>query len=264
MAKVTGTADPTTSTHTLISALIAETFGTFVLVFGTIGTALFFAPVAGPLPVALAIGLSVLVAIYSVGHISGGHFNPAVTLGLALAGRFSWSRVWQYVVAQVLGGVVASSILFLIATGGPRSFARDAAEGGFASNGFGEHSPAGFGLLAVIITEVVLTAVFLFVILSVTDVRNTTSLSPLVIGFTLVVIHLVAIPISNASVNPARSIATAIYGGPDALAQLIVFILAPALGAAIAGVTYSLLFARDTVTTVVATSPATTKTVTGK
>ena len=254
MANVT--AQPTPATPSLISALIAETVGTFILVFGTIGTAIFFAPVAGPLPVALAIGLSVFVGVSAFGHISGGHFNPAVTLGLALAGRTGWSRVWQYVVAQIVGGVVASSILFLIASGGPKGFAADAAEGGFASNGFGDHSPAGFGLLAVIITEVVLTAVFLFVILSVTDARNTTSLSPLVIGFTLVVIHLVAIPISNASVNPARSIATAIYGGPDALAQLIVFILAPALGAAIAGVTYSLLFARDGVAT---TAVATTK-----
>lgn len=247
MAKVTGTADPTTTVHSLISTLIAEAFGTFLLVFGVIGTAIFFAPTQGPLPVALAIGLTVLVAIYAVGHISGGHFNPAVTLGLAIAGRFGWGRVWQYVVAQVVGGVVASSILYLIATGGPKGYAKEVAEGGFASNGFGDQSPAGFTLLAVIITEVVLTAVFLFVILSVTDVRNTTSLSPLVIGFTLTVIHLVAIPISNASVNPARSIATAIYGGPDALAQLVVFILAPALGAAIAGVTYKLLFARDKV-----------------
>jgi aquaporin Z len=244
MAKVTGTAEPTTAPHSLISTLIAEAFGTFVLVFGVIGTALFFAPTQGALPVALAIGLSVLVAIYAVGHISGGHFNPAVTLGLALAGRFPWTRVWQYVVAQILGGIVASSILFLIATGGPKGFAADAVAGGFASNGFGDQSPGHFGLLAVIITEVVLTAVFLFVILSVTDVRNTTVLSPLVIGLTLTVIHLIAIPISNASVNPARSIATAIYGGPDALAQLIVFILAPLLGAALAGVTYKLLFAR--------------------
>ena len=245
MAKVTGTADPTTTVHSLISTLIAEAFGTFLLVFGVIGTAIFFAPTQGPLPVALAIGLTVLVAIYAVGHISGGHFNPAVTLGLAIAGRFGWSRVWQYVVAQVVGGVVASSILYLIATGGPKGYAKEVAEGGFASNGFGDQSPAGFTLLAVIITEVVLTAVFLFVILSVTDVRNTTSLSPLVIGFTLTVIHLVAIPISNASVNPARSIATAIYGGPDALAQLIVFIIAPLLGAALAGVTYKLLFDRE-------------------
>ena len=242
MAKVTGTADPTTTTHGLISALIAEAFGTFVLVFGVIGTALF---TGDPLKVALAIGLAVLVAIYAVGHISGGHFNPAVTVGLALAGRFGWGRVWQYIVAQIVGGIVASSILFLIASGGPKGFAKDAVAGGFASNGFGAHSPLGFGLLAVIITEVILTAVFLFVILSVTDVRNTTSLSPLVIGLTLTVIHLIAIPISNASVNPARSIATAIFGGVDALAQLIVFILAPLLGAALAGLTYKLLFDRS-------------------
>ena len=247
MAKVTGTADPTTTVHSLISAVIAEFFGTFVLVFGLVGTAIFFAPTQGALPVALAIGFSLLIGIYSVGHISGGHFNPAVTLGLAIAGRFGWARVWQYVVAQVVGGVVATSILFLIATGGPKGFAKDAAESGFASNGFGDRSPGGFGILAVIIAEVVLTALFLFVILSVTDVRNTTSLSPLVIGLALTIIHLVSIPISNTSVNPARSIATAIYGGPDALAQLIVFIIAPLLGAAIAGATYKMLFAREMV-----------------
>ena len=244
MAKVTAeTAAP--ATPSLISTLVAEAFGTFILVFGTIGTAIFFAPTQGALPVALAIGLSVFVGISAFGHISGGHFNPAVTLGLALAGRTGWSRVWQYVVAQIVGGVVASSILFLIASGGPKGFAANAGESGFASNGFGEHSPAEFGLLAVIITEVVLTAVFLFVILSVTDGRNTPIIPALVIGLTLTVIHLVAIPISNASVNPARSIATAIYGGPDALAQLVVFIIAPLLGAAIAGVTYKLLFARE-------------------
>jgi len=127
MAKVTGTADPTTTVHSLISAVIAEFFGTFVLVFGLVGTAIFFAPTQGALPVALAIGFSLLIGIYSVGHISGGHFNPAVTLGLAIAGRFGWARVWQYVVAQVVGGVVATSILFLIATGGPKGFAKDAA-----------------------------------------------------------------------------------------------------------------------------------------
>jgi len=233
-----------------MSALVAEAFGTFILVFGTIGTAIFFAPTQGALPVALAIGLSVFVGVSAFGHISGGHFNPAVTLGLALAGRTGWSRVWQYVVAQIVGGVVASSILYLIASGGPKSFAADAAEGGFASNGFGDHSPAGFGLLAVIITEVVLTAIFLFVILSVTDGRNTPIIPALVIGLTLTLLHLVAIPISNASFNPARSIATAIYGGPDALAQLIVFIVAPLLGAAIAGVTYKLLFDRELSTAV--------------
>ena len=242
MAKVTGTADPITASHSLTSTLIAEAFGTFVLVFGVIGTALF---TGNALMIALAVGFAVLVAIYAFGHISGGHFNPAVTVGLALAGRFGWARVWQYVVAQIIGGIVATAVLFLIATGGRDGFASDAVEGGFASNGFGEHSPAGFSLTAVIITEVVLTALFVYVILAVTEVRNTTSLSPLVIGLTLTVIHLIAIPISGASVNPARSIATAIFGGVDALAQLIVFILAPLIGAALAGLTYKLLFARD-------------------
>ena len=242
MAKVTGTADPITAPHSLIATLIAEAFGTFILVFGTIGTALF---TGDALKVALAIGLSVLVAIYAFGHISGGHFNPAVTLGLTLAGRFGWGRVWQYIAAQIVGGIVASSVLFLIATGLADGFAKDVAENGFASNGFADNSALDAGLIAVIITEVVLTALFLFVILSVTDLRNTTSLSPLVIGLTLTVIHFVAIPIDNASVNPARSIATAIYGGPEALSQLIVFILAPLLGAAIAGVTYKLLFERE-------------------
>ena len=235
-------ANATAPQTSVISSIIAEAFGTFVLVFGVIGTAIF---TGDAFKVAIAIGFAVFVAIAAFGHISGGHFNPAVTVGLALAGRFPWGRVWQYVLAQILGGVVASSILFLIATGGPDGFAKETAEAGFASNGFGEHSPGGFGLIAVIITEIVLTAVFLFVILSVTDARNLGLLAPLVIGLTLTVIHLIAIPISNASVNPARSIATAIFGGPEALAQLIVFILAPLLGAAIAGLSYKLLFARE-------------------
>lgn len=242
MAKVTGTADPTTAPHSLIATLIAEAFGTFILVFGTIGTAIF---TGDAFKVALAIGLAVIIGIYSFGHISGGHFNPAVTLGLTLAGRFGWGRVWQYVVAQVLGGVLASSALFLIASGLADGYAKNLAENGFASNEFGAHSALDAGLMAVIVTEVVLTALFVFVILSVTDIRNTTSLSPLVIGLTLTLFHFVAIPIDNASLNPARSIATAIYGGPDALAQLIVFILAPLLGAAIAGLSYKFLFARE-------------------
>jgi aquaporin Z len=215
--------------------------GTFLLVIGVIGTAIF---TGDAVRVSFAIGFVVIVAIFSFGHISGGHFNPAVTLGLAIAGRFSWARVWQYVVAQIVGGIVASSILFLLASGGPDGFAKAAGESGFASNGFGELSPGGFGLIAVVIAEVLLTALFLYVILSVTDGRNTTVLSGIVIGLTLTVIHFVAIPIDNASVNPARSIATAIYGGPDALAQVIVFIIAPLVGAAIAGATYKLLFAR--------------------
>jgi aquaporin Z len=241
MAKVTTAAEPTTVAPPLPSALIAEMVGTFLLVIGVIGTAIF---TGDAVRVSFAIGFVVIVAIFSFGHISGGHFNPAVTLGLAIAGRFSWARVWQYVVAQIVGGIVASSILFLLASGGPDGFAKAAGESGFASNGFGELSPGGFGLIAVVIAEVLLTALFLYVILSVTDGRNTTVLSGIVIGLTLTVIHFVAIPIDNASVNPARSIATAIYGGPDALAQVIVFIIAPLVGAAIAGATYKLLFAR--------------------
>ena len=242
MAKTTETADTTTATPSLISALIAEAFGTFLLVFGTIGTAIF---TGDAFKVALAIGLTVIIGIFSVGHISGGHFNPAVTLGLTLAGRFGWSRVWQYVVAQLVGAVLAASILFLIATTAADGFAREAAKGGFASNGFGEHSGLEVGLIGVIVTEVLITAVFLWVILSVTDSRNSTAFAGIIIGLTLTLLHFVAIPIDNASLNPARSIATAIYGGPDALAQLIVFIIAPLLGAAIAGLTYKLLFARE-------------------
>jgi aquaporin Z len=222
--------------------MIAEAFGTFVLVFGVVGTAII---TGDAFKVAIAIGFAVFVAIAAVGHISGGHFNPAVTIGLALAGRFPWNRTWQYALAQLLGGIVAASVVFLIATVGPDGFAKQSADAGFASNGFGDHSPGGYGLMAVIITEVVLTAVFLYVILGVTDPRNVNVLAPLVIGLTLSAIHLIAIPISNASVNPVRSIATAIFGGPDALGQLIVFILAPLLGAAIAGLSYKMLFARE-------------------
>ena len=235
-------ANATAVNKSIISSMIAEAFGTFLLVFSVVATAVF---TGDAFKVAIAVGFAVFVGIAAVGHISGGHFNPAVTIGLALAGRFPWGRTWQYAIAQVLGAIVASSIVFLIATGGQDGFARQAAEAGFASNGFGEHSPGGFGLIAVIITEVVLTAVFLYVILGVTDLRNVNVLAPLAIGLTLAAIHLVAIPISNAGINPARSIATAIFGGPDALGQLIVFILAPLLGAAIAGLSYKPLFARE-------------------
>lgn len=243
MAKVTApTGPPAPTGPSLVSALVAEAFGTFLLVFGVLGAAVL---TGDPLKVALAAGLAVTIGIYSVGHLSGAHFNPAVTIGLAIAGRFRWSRVWQYVVAQLIGGIVASSVLFLIATGGKDGFAKSAVADGFASNGFAEHSPDGFSLLAVIIVEVVLTAVLLLVIMSVTDVRHVGVLAPLIIGATLTLIHVIAIPVSNASVNPARSIASAIFGGPDAMAQLIVFVLAPVFGAVVAGLSYRVLFARD-------------------
>ncbi|MEP6480821.1 MAG: aquaporin Z [Rhodoglobus sp.] len=234
---------PATS-PTLLARLIAELFGTFVLVIGVIGTALFTSNNTGILGVALAVGLAVVVGIYAVGHISGGHFNPAVSIGAAAAGRLPWKDVAPYIGAQLVGGALATTVLYVIAAGGPTGLLADLTKSGFASNGYDTHSPAGFGLVSVILAEVVLTAVFLYVILGVTDRRAPSGFAPLAIGLTLTVIHLIAIPISNASVNPARSIATAIYGGPDALGQVWVFIVAPIVGALIAGATYRVLFDR--------------------
>lgn len=233
------------ATHSLLTRLIAEAVGTFVLVFGVIGTALFSSANTGLLGVALAVGLTVVAGAYAFGHISGAHFNPAVTLGLALARRIEWKDVLPYMGAQIVGGIIATTFLFAIASGGPDGFLAQAQANGFASNGFGEHSPGGFGLLSVILVEVLLTAVFVYVILGVTDRRATAGFAPLAIGLTLTLIHLISIPVSNTSVNPARSIATAIYGGVPALSQLIVFIVAPLVGAVIAGLTYKVLFDRQ-------------------
>ncbi len=230
------------ATSSLAQRVTAEMFGTFLLVGGVIGTALFSSPNTGILGVALAVGLAVIGGAYAVGHISGGHFNPAVTLGAAASGRFAWRDVPYYVLAQVIGGALATTVLFVIATNGPAGALQGFIDGGFASNGFGDHSPGGFSLVAVIVAEVVLTAVFLYVILGVTDRRAASGFAPLAIGLTLSVLHLIAIPISNASFNPARSIATAIFGGTDALIQLWVFIVAPIVGALIAGFTYGALF----------------------
>ncbi len=229
---------------TLLARLIAELFGTFLLVGGVIGTALFTSSNTGILGVALAVGLAVIAGAYAVGHISGGHFNPAVSVGAAAAGRFAWRDVAPYIVAQLIGGALATTVLFVIASNGPAGLIDDVTKSGFASNGYDAHSPAGFGLVAVIVTEVVLTAVFLYVILGVTDRRAPSGFAPLAIGLTLTLLHLIAIPVSNASFNPARSIATAIYGGPDALGQVWVFIVAPLVGALIAGLSYKVLFDR--------------------
>jgi aquaporin Z len=229
-----------TSPYSLTSRLIAEVFGTFVLVFGVIGTALFAGKSVGFLGIALAVGLAVLTAAYAVGHISGGHFNPAVSLGAAAAGRMRWADVVPYVIAQILGGLLATLVLWLLltASGLPLGFDQ-------VSNGFDSHSPAGFGLVAVLIAEVVATAVFLWIILGVTAPGSTTAgFAPLAIGLALTMVHLVMIPVSGASVNPARSIATAVFGGPDALAQLWVFLVAPAVGGLIAGFTWKPLFGR--------------------
>ncbi|PUB30204.1 aquaporin Z [Promicromonospora sp. AC04] len=242
-----------TASPAMYARLVAEALGTFVLVLGGCGTALLAAnfPDAevntlgvGFLGVALAFGLTVVVGAFALGPISGGHFNPAVTLGLAAAGRFSWGDVGGYIVAQLVGGVVASSVLALVVSGGPDGFFDAARESGFASNGFGEHSPGGFGLGSAIVVETVLTAVFLFVILGTTARVASPGFAPLAIGLTLTLIHLISIPVTNTSVNPARSLATAVYGGGWAMGQLWVFIVFPILGALIAGLAYRPMFGR--------------------
>jgi len=224
--------------------IAAEIFGTFTLVFGLVGTALFASGNVGWLGVSFAIGITVIGAAYAVGHISGGHFNPAVTIGAAAAGRFSWVDVPAYVGAQILGGLIGTTLIFAIAADGPTGFLAEVQAAGFASNGWGEHSPGGFGIVAVSLTELILTAVFVLIILGVTDRRAPSGFAPLAIGLSLALIHLVSIPVSNTSVNPARSIATAVYGGGGALGQLWLFIVVPLLGALIAGFAYGPLFER--------------------
>ena len=242
--------DSTSAVPTLGAKLAAEGFGTFLLVFGGVGTALFASNLyTEPAPnaavysaVALAFGLTVVVGAYAFGPISGGHFNPAVTLGAAAAGRIGWKDVLPYIVAQVVGGAVASTLLFLIGQFGPEGWLTGAQNAGFASNGFDELSPGGFGLGSAIIAEVILTAIFLFVILGTTHSKRGTPFAGLAIGLTLTLIHLISIPVDNTSVNPARSIAAAIYGGVGPLSQLWVFLVFPIVGALIAGYAYKALF----------------------
>ena len=234
------------------ATLVAEAFGTLLLVLGVISTALFAANFGasdngtslgvGFLGVSLAVGIAVIAGAYAFGPISGGHFNPAVTLGLAAAGRFPWKGVIPYVIAQIIGGVVATTLVVLVGLFGPDGWLAAAQDGGFASNGFDELSPGGFGIGAAIIVEVLFTALFVIVILGVTHSTRGSNFAGLVIGLTLVVIHLAIIPIDNASVNPARSIATAIYGGGLAFSQVWVFIVFPIIGGLIAGFAYRALF----------------------
>ncbi|MBO9578433.1 MAG: aquaporin [Microbacteriaceae bacterium] len=224
--------------------LAAEVLGTFLLVFGSIGTALFAAGNVGQLGVALAFGLTVFAGAAAWGTISGGHFNPAVTVGLAAAGRFAWRDVPLYVLAQLVGGAVGTSALFLIGLAGPPGWLDAQVAGGFASNGFDGASPGGFGIGAAIAIEIVLTAVFVLVILGATHAMRGSVLAALVIGLTLTLIHLVSIPIDNTSVNPARSIATAIFGGAEPLAQLWVFIVFPLVGGLLGGWLHRGLFER--------------------
>ena len=222
--------------------LFAEFFGTFWLVFGGCGSAVLAAAFPqlgiGFLGVALAFGLTVVTMAYAVGHISGGHFNPAVTVGLFAGGRFAAKDVIPYVIAQVIGGIAAASVLYLIASG---KAGFDATAGGFASNGYGEHSPGGYSLQAAIVIELVLTAFFLIVIHGVTDKRAPAGFAPLAIGLTLTLIHLLSIPVTNTSVNPARSTGVAIFQGTWALQQLWVFWLVPLVGGIIGGLIYRCL-----------------------
>lgn len=241
------------STPKFINRFLAEVFGTFVLVFSVIGAALFatqhtgdgmFYQGAGVVGVALALGLGVLIAAYTVGGISGGHFNPAVTLGLAVAGKFAWKDVIGYIIAQFVGAVIGASILFAIASNSP--YLSVLREGGFASNGFNDNPDKGFGIVAALIVETVATAILVWVIQGATDKLNPAGFAPIAIGFALVVLNIVAVPISGAGFNPARSFATAIYAAPGsaAMSQLWVFIVFPIIGALIAGLTYGPLFGR--------------------
>lgn len=227
--------------------LFAEFFGTFWLVFGGCGSAVLAAAYPelgiGFAGVALAFGLTVLTMAYAVGHISGGHFNPAVTLGLVAGGRFQAKDAISYIIAQVVGGIVGAAVLYAIASG---KAGFDAVASGFASNGFGEHSPNGFSLTAVVIAEIVLTAFFLIIIHGTTDKRAPAGFAPIAIGLALTLIHLISIPVSNTSVNPARSTAVALFQGGWAVEQLWVFWLAPIVGGILGGVIYrSLLETKD-------------------
>lgn len=226
----------------------AEFFGTFWLVFGGCGSAVLAAAFPqlgiGFAGVALAFGLTVLTMAYAVGHISGGHFNPAVTLGLWAGGRFSLRDVLPYILAQVIGGIAAAAVLYLIASGNANF---DVTASGFAANGYGEHSPGEYSLLAAIIAELVLTAFFLIVIHGATDKRAPAGFAPIAIGLALTLIHLISIPVTNTSVNPARSTAVAIFQGTWALEQLWLFWLVPLIGGIIGGVIYRFLLSTETV-----------------
>lgn len=225
--------------------LAAEFIGTFWLVLGGCGAAVLAAGFPdlgiGFVGVAFAFGLTVLTGAYALGHISGAHFNPAVTLGLFVGGRFGAKEVLPYIAAQVAGGVVGASILFTIASGSPMFDPT----GGFASNGFGELSPGGYSLISALTAEVVLTAVFICVIMGATSKGAPAGFAPLAIGLCLTLIHLISIPVTNTSVNPARSTAAAIFAGNGAITQLWLFWLAPLVGGAIGGFIYKLLDAND-------------------
>ena len=228
--------------HTSIQKWSAEFIGTLWLTLGGCGSAVLAAAFPevgiGLVGVSLAFGLTVVTGAYALGPISGGHFNPAVSVGLAMGGRFAWSELPGYVIAQVLGAIVGGGILYVIATG------KAGAEiGGFATNGFGSHSPGGYDLTAAALTEVVLTALFLIVILGATAKRAAAGFAGLAIGLCLTLIHLISIPVTNTSVNPARSTGVAVFGPDIAMSQLWLFWVAPIVGAILGAVISKCLLA---------------------
>ena len=224
----------------MLRKLSAEFIGTFVLVFGGCGSALLAAGFPevgiGFVGVSFAFGLTVLTMAYAVGGISGGHFNPAVSLGLALAGRFEWKDLIGYWIVQLVGGIAGAAVLYLIASGTAGFTA-----GGFASNGYAELSPGGYSMVAALICEIVLTAIFLIIILGSTSKAAPVGFAPLAIGLGLTLIHLISIPVTNTSVNPARSIAAAIFATNGAMGQVWLFIVAPLVGAAIGALVWRYL-----------------------
>jgi aquaporin Z len=222
----------------LSKKLTAELIGTFWLVLGGCGTAIFAAKFpetgVGFVGVAIAFGLTVLTMVYAVGHISGGHFNPAVTCGLVAGGRTPVADLVPYIIVQVIGAIIAGAILYVMASGK----AGFSVSGGFAANGYGAHSPGGYALPACFVSEFVLTAGFIFVIMGATDSRAPAGFAGIAIGLTLTLIHLISIPITNTSVNPARSTGPAVFVGGWALAQLWLFWVAPILGGILGGLAY--------------------------
>ncbi|MBB5090542.1 aquaporin Z [Pseudochrobactrum saccharolyticum] len=231
-------------TPSMMNKLSAECFGTFWLVFGGCGSAVLAAAFPelgiGFAGVALAFGLTVLTMAYAVGGISGGHFNPAVTLGLTLGGRFEAKDLIPYWIAQLVGGIIAAAILYFIASG-----KADFSAGGFASNGYGDLSPGKYSLGAALAIEVVLTAFFLIIILGSTSSRAPAGFAPIAIGLGLTLIHLISIPVTNTSVNPARSTAAALFADTAAISQLWLFWVAPLIGAAIGAIIWKGLLAKD-------------------
>ena len=213
--------------------LTAEFIGTFWLVLGGCGSAIIAGGAIGFAGVSLAFGLTVLTMAFAIGHISGCHLNPAVTLGLWAGGRFSGKEILPYVVAQVLGAIAAAALLYAIVSGNT--------SGGFAANGYGDHSPDGYQLCSALMTEVAMTFMFLLIILGATDERAPKGFAPIAIGLGLVLIHLISIPVTNTSVNPARSTSQAIFVGGWAMKQLWMFWVAPIVGALLAGITYKFL-----------------------